>query len=570
MIAFDVVVVSYNSEKWLKGFFKSLENNKYDLKKISLIFVDNSSVDQTVSLLREYENAFQGVLGSFQILEMKKNMGFGAANNKGAHKAVSDKLFFLNVDTEIHAQTFFELEKEILTESNSVFKAWELRQTPYEHPKLYDPITSETPWASAAALVIDKACFKEIGGFDDHLFMYGEDVDISWRILLKGYKIKYVPKATVTHYSYESIGKVKPLQYYYSIINHLYLRFKYGNVKEILKGGLLLRRVLIQKSPFERGRKKLVGLLLKNSFNYLFALLWNLFHFVSISKNKGGFYGVQLIDWDYSLRRKGDFYENSTFEHTLFISVIIRSYNRPIGVIRETLFSLRKQTYTNFEVVLVEDGSRNAEGIIKEFPDLRINYIPLPENKGRSYVGNIGMANSKGECFNFLDDDDVFFADHLEVLAREFLKEKEQVKAVFSLAFASPITIHSEEPYKYTIHDYRLDYNYAYNPLRLIVMNYLPIQCILFSRELFLQEGGFDESIDYLEDWDLWFRYGIKNRFKMVEKVTSVYRIPFVNTIFEERLNKLRSTEEYVFQKHNKIQVNTTVEQLREFVCDIK
>jgi hypothetical protein len=56
--------------------------------------------------------------------------------------------------------------------------------------------------------------------------------------------------------------------------------------------------------------------------------------------------------------------------------------------------------------------------------------------------------------------------------------------------------------------------------------NFMPIQAVLFRRELFDAYGGFDPDLEQLEDWNLWVRYSLKRDFAMVEKVTSLYRVP--------------------------------------------
>ena len=60
--------------------------------------------------------------------------------------------------------------------------------------------------------------YERLGGFDEKIFMYGEDVDLSWRLRSFGYKIRYVPKSVIMHYSYEEAGVVKPNQHVYGVI----------------------------------------------------------------------------------------------------------------------------------------------------------------------------------------------------------------------------------------------------------------------------------------------------------------------------------------------------------------
>jgi hypothetical protein len=57
--------------------------------------------------------------------------------------------------------------------------------------------------------------------------------------------------------------------------------------------------------------------------------------------------------------------------------------------------------------------------------------------------------------------------------------------------------------------------------------NFIPIQAVVFRRELYDCYGGFDESLDYLEDWNLWTRYSQAGDFLLIEKTTSMFRVPY-------------------------------------------
>jgi len=570
MPKFDIIVVTYNSGKWFPNFFKTLRESNYALNQISLIFVDNNSSDNTISLLENYKSELKDVLFNFQIIATNKNNGFGIANNLGAKHATSDLLFFLNADTEFYSDTLSNLEIEIQKDIDTDFKTWELRQAPYEHPKFYDPISFETSWSSGAAVVIDKAVFNKIKGFDDNIFMYCEDVDISWRIQRAGYKIKYLPKVSIIHHSYEEGQVVKPNQYFNSIVNHLYLRVKHGGFKEIRDGIILIAKVLKHGTPFPKGKQDLVNRIIKNIPTYLRAFIWGLFRKKpNLKRNLKTFSGIQFREWDYTIRRDGDFLVAAPLDSEPLVSVIVRSYNRSPEIIREALTSIQNQTYKNIEIQFIEDGTTNAQKLIeKEFENLNISYTGLEKNVGRSAVGNIGMEKSQGEFLIFLDDDDLFYPDHIEVLVRELIKDS-SISATYSKAFETPISFNQNTPYDYQTHDYKKVYGAEFNRLKLLHSNYIPIQTILFKKDLFLNNGGFDTTIDFLEDWDLWLRYSFDNKFKFIDKVTSLYRVPFSLEIANQRHEDLKSTLEYINEKHSKQTLCFNYKEIKENITHL-
>ncbi|MES0857701.1 glycosyltransferase family 2 protein [Geobacillus sp. G4] len=551
----DIIVVTYNSEKWIDGLIKSIENSHYNHKNIHLTFVDNASSDNTVLCLKEKQ--VNHSFGSFNIIPLSENVGFGAANNIGVEKTNQPYVFFLNVDTELLPDTLSELAKEIENSDSSV-ALWECRQFPYEHPKLYNPVNLETSWSSAAACVVKRECFNEVGGFDEKIFMYAEDVDLSWRLRANGYKLKYVPQCVVYHYTYKNAGEVKPNQFYNSTFNNLMLRYKFGSFKDIVNGYFLYNTLFSVNGPAANHKRILINNLLKSFFIGIKFRKW-------YRKNKHLNFKPTFRGWDYELTRDGAFFVNEKPRKSPLVSVIVRTCGRP-NVLREALKSIENQTYKNIQVVIVEDGPDiSKEMIEKEFSHLNYIYYATIEKVGRCKVGNIALSLAKGEYFNFLDDDDVFYADHVEVLVNALINNP-HYQAAYSLAFETPIKVKSLNPYVYEELFHNVQYRQKFNKLLLLHQNYFPIQTVLFSRELYEKFGGFDVNLEVLEDWDLWIRYASHSNFLFVEKLTSIYRVPADKNLSYERQQKLDKYLSIVRKKHENTVLELAVGDLREDV----
>lgn len=103
------------------------------------------------------------------------------------------------------------------------------RQWPFEHPKEYDPLSLETPWASGAFALIDAPFYRSIGGMDDTYFLYMEDVDLSWQAWLNGYSVIYEPASTVAHFSGGRFyrGDIVSPEHYLSLRNFIILMKKF-------------------------------------------------------------------------------------------------------------------------------------------------------------------------------------------------------------------------------------------------------------------------------------------------------------------------------------------------------
>ncbi len=534
----DLIYVSYNSEKWIKQCFDSITKSDYDLNKISIYVVDNASKDNSLEMLYQCKDKLEKVVKKFEIISPKKNLGFGKGNNLGFKAGNSPIVCFLNIDTELYPNTLSELVKDI-EQSDKKFGLWELRQFPYEHPKIYDALTHETVWSSGAAFAMYRQLYEEINGFDERFFMYCEDVDLSWRVRCLGYSLKYVPKAVINHYAYQSAGEIKPNQYLYSIINNLMLRYRFGTFHDITTGHKLILKQLSIPGTFKNARKKLLIKYLLSFFNAL--------HFL---KHKSKYTNLKplFLGFDYAAIRDGAFYVNHFPENKPLVSIIVRTCGRP-DILRETLISLRLQTYSNIEIVIVEDGENISEKMIKEeFSDLNIIYKASGEKVGRSKVGNIAMNLAHGKYLNFLDDDDLFYADHVEVLVAAI--EGKSEKAVYAFGFCTPIEVLSKSPYKYKLIDYLGLIKQDYNKLMLFHHNYIPIECLMFEKSLFLDYGGFDESLDALEDWDLFVRFSLHTDFLCIPKTTSIYRVPANNDLNVSRQKMLDNALLLVREKH--------------------
>ncbi len=124
------------------------------------------------------------VLGAFAGVDVQRsgeNLGFGRGHNANAKRGRSAWLLVINQDCILEPGALERLV-ETAEKDDARVAAWEMRQIPYEHPKAYDPATLDAPWASGAATLFRREAYEAVGGFDEAIFMYGEDVDLSWRL----------------------------------------------------------------------------------------------------------------------------------------------------------------------------------------------------------------------------------------------------------------------------------------------------------------------------------------------------------------------------------------------------
>jgi len=222
-----VAVVTYNnSPKQIEQLLKSLHLASDNLRgmpvEVEIFVTDNGAqTEWPKTHLR---------LAKF---DSEGNVGFGKAMNRMMSVAFAnpDTEWFLclNPDGALHHKALREL---LLCSGQNPESLIEARQFPEEHLKQYDPETLETPWASGACLLIRRNIYQAIGGFDQHLFMYLEDVDLSWRARAAGFSVKVSPNSL---YGHDVLGRgPNSNSDRLLLLSGRYMAYKWGNT-EFLK-----------------------------------------------------------------------------------------------------------------------------------------------------------------------------------------------------------------------------------------------------------------------------------------------------------------------------------------------
>jgi glycosyltransferase involved in cell wall biosynthesis len=373
---------------------------------------------------------------------------------------------------------------------------------------------------------------REAGGFEPRIFMYGEDVDLSWRLRCAGYRLRYVARAAVVHHTYSRADEVKPLQALEGIYVNLCLRTRYSGHRQILTGLTMAFGEMLMPQSFPGRRRGIARSVIKFFKNYR--------HFLKTRRSSKGF-EPRFVGWGYELRRDGVFHSflpRAEQPETLpLISVLVRTHKRG-PFLRQALTTIAHQTHRPIEVIVVEDGSSEGHAVCEEFKQrLDIAYHALQPAAGRSVAGNLALQKARGEWLCFLDDDDVFFADHLEVLLQTV--REHSVKGAYALAWRTTTRVLDATIPTYVEQSWDRIPDEAFSRVTMWHHNFMPIQAVLFHRSLHDTYGGFEVDMVQLEDWNLWTRYTMQNDFVQVRKTTSKYRVPAEHTHSAERQQKL-------------------------------
>ncbi len=202
------------------------------------------------------------------------------------------------------------------------------------------------------------------------------------------------------------------------------------------------------------------------------------------------------------------------------VSIIVRTKDRP-HLLANAIGSIIRQTYANLEIVLINDGGQDVAEVLEALSgEIPTRYVRHEKCKGRAAAANSGLKAARGAYFNFLDDDDVLYPDHVAHLVNhlEMTREKVAYSNVLNVFFKGP----PETPGNRWKEE--LVFNFDFDPDRLLFENYIPIMSVLFSREVLRKVTPFSKDLTLFEDWDFWIRVSRHFPFQHLDHTTAEYR----------------------------------------------
>ncbi|MCC7201184.1 MAG: glycosyltransferase [Nitrospirae bacterium] len=197
------------------------------------------------------------------------------------------------------------------------------------------------------------------------------------------------------------------------------------------------------------------------------------------------------------------------------VSVIIPAYNRA-GYIIQTLQSVFAQTFTDYEVIVIDDGSTDdTEDALKPYSG-RITYI-RKANGGQGSARNVGIRMAKGEYIAFLDSDDLWLPEKLKTQVTFMDNHPE-----YGLTFSGCEFIDDAGK---VIGEWSSPLDFSFDSI-LLRGNYIMIPTVMVRRDVFDQAGLFNEARELIsvEDYDMWLRIGLTYKIGYVDPVMARYR----------------------------------------------
>lgn len=224
------------------------------------------------------------------------------------------------------------------------------------------------------------------------------------------------------------------------------------------------------------------------------------------------------------------------------VSIIMPTYNRS-DIILHSVKSVLRQTYDNFELIIVDDGSTDqTKEIVSDIGDKRIRYLKTEANQGACHARNQGLAIAGGEYIAFLDSDNVWDKSYLERRMDVLGKSSKNVGGVFGYTkiiknHKMICTVPLEE-----IGERILNSRSNTSMLRYILLdNIIDTNTIVLRQECVEKVSGFDESLKRLQDWEYFFRILYQSGYKI--KFTADYLV--TNYLRKDSISRRSNDEAY-------------------------
>ena len=219
------------------------------------------------------------------------------------------------------------------------------------------------------------------------------------------------------------------------------------------------------------------------------------------------------------------------------VSVVITTYNRK-STLLETLESIRQQTFRDFEIIVVDDGSTPRTFTNDEVDSLGIRYYWV-KNGGQAAARNIGISNAIGRYISFVDDDDIWIPEKLHL-------QLKKIQDGFSWVYGDCIYFSHETCVDLCRHS---DFHHPYEGSvfeKLLKKCFISSPTVLIESQLLDSTGLFFENREakYGEDWFMWLQLAAKAKVGFIDRPIARYRIHEQSMLSSANMELLRKSHE--------------------------
>ncbi len=229
------------------------------------------------------------------------------------------------------------------------------------------------------------------------------------------------------------------------------------------------------------------------------------------------------------------------------VTVILCTYQRP-HYLGDAIRSVTLQDFQEWELLVINDGGPDVSQLVAGFADPRIRYLPQEKNRGKSVCCNIGLKEARGRYIAYIDDDDMWYPNHLGVLTKA-LDENPEAGAAYSDLYAVSF-IKDEATGRRYILDKRMSVSRDFCRPFMFYFNHTLHVSLMHRKDAALRVGGYNEKVTSLIDWNITRKLVFLYDFVHVQIPTGEYYMPLFKS---DRISIVQRKDKRKFKQNSRI-----------------
>jgi glycosyltransferase involved in cell wall biosynthesis len=204
------------------------------------------------------------------------------------------------------------------------------------------------------------------------------------------------------------------------------------------------------------------------------------------------------------------------------VTVLIPTFNRRL-YLANALESIVHQNYQNLQIIVINDGGEDVSDIVNSFGDRRLIFINRKENRGKAYSLNEALSRAEGKYVAYLDDDDLYYPNHIETLV-EALENKSDCQVAYSDLYKVYCKIRPDGSRK--VLSKVVEVSRDFDRFFMLFFNHVLHVSLMHQRDLLEKTGPYNENLNILIDWDMTRRLAFFTDFQHVPEITGEFYQP--------------------------------------------
>ena len=204
------------------------------------------------------------------------------------------------------------------------------------------------------------------------------------------------------------------------------------------------------------------------------------------------------------------------------VSVLIPTFNRR-QYLSEALASALRQSYVNLQVIVVNDGGQDVSDIVESYNDARVVFINRKENHGKAFSLNEALAQVKGRYIAYLDDDDLYYPDHIETLVNT-LENQTNCQVAYTDLYKAYCKIMPDGSRQ--ILGKVVEISRDFDRFLMLYFNHALHVSLMHRTDLIDKTGPYNERLNILIDWDMTRKLAFFSDFCHVREITGEFYSP--------------------------------------------